>query len=138
MLLGTAWLLMGTIAGTGHDVFGRESSGVQLVPAVKAAMARLPADTPFYSVAKLDHTMPFYLGHTMIMVQEPDELQFGVTTEPQKWVPTIDEWIQRWDAQRYGRALMPPGRYDELLAKHVPMQVIARDDRRVIVEKPQP
>ncbi|MEA3111016.1 MAG: hypothetical protein QOG58_815 [Caballeronia sp.] len=138
MLLGTAWLLMGTIAGTGHDVFGRESSGVQLVPAVKAAMARLPADTPFYSVAKLDHTMPFYLGHTMIMVQEPDELQFGVTTEPQKWVPTIDEWIQRWDAQRYGLALMPPGRYDELLAKHVPMQVIARDDRRVIVEKPQP
>jgi hypothetical protein len=111
---------------------------VQLVPAVKAAMARLPADTPFYSVAKLDHTMPFYLGHTMIMVQEPDELQFGVTTEPQKWVPTIDEWIQRWDAQRYGLALMPPGRYDELLAKQVPMQVIARDDRRVIVEKPQP
>jgi 4-amino-4-deoxy-L-arabinose transferase-like glycosyltransferase len=138
VLLGTAWLLMGTIAGTGHDVFGRESSGVQLVPAVKAAMARLPADTPFYSVAKLDHTMPFYLGHTMIMVQEPDELEFGVTTEPQKWLPTIDAWIQRWNAEPYGLALMPPGRYDELLAKHVPMQVVARDERRVIVEKPQP
>jgi len=138
VLLGTAWLLIGTIAGTGHDVFGRESSGVKLVPAVKAAMAKLPADTPFYSVAKLDHTMPFYLGHTMIMVQEPDELQFGVTTEPQKWLPTIDAWIERWDADRYALALMPPGRYDEMLAKNVPMIVIARDDRRVIVEKPQP
>jgi 4-amino-4-deoxy-L-arabinose transferase-like glycosyltransferase len=135
--LGAAWLLMGTIAGTGHDVFGRESSGVQLVPAVKAAMAKLPPDTPFYSIAKLDHTMPFYLGHTMIMVQEPDELQFGVSTEPQKWIPTIDAWITRWDAEPYGLALMPPGRYDELAAKHVPMQVIARDDRRVIVEKPR-
>jgi hypothetical protein len=117
-------------------VFGRESSGVKLAPAVKAAMAKLPADTPFYSIAKLDHTMPFYLGHTMIMVQEADELRFGVETEPRKWVPTIDEWLKRWDAGRYGLALMPPGRYDELLARHVPMQVIARDDRRVIVEKP--
>jgi 4-amino-4-deoxy-L-arabinose transferase-like glycosyltransferase len=135
-MLGAAWLMMGTIAGTGHDVFGRESSGVLLVPAVKAAMAKLPPDTPFYSVAKLDHTLPFYLGRTMIMVQEPDELRFGVTTEPQKWIPTIDAWIARWDAERYGLALIPPGRYDELLAKHVPMEVIARDDRRVIVEKP--
>jgi 4-amino-4-deoxy-L-arabinose transferase-like glycosyltransferase len=134
--LGAAWLLLGTIAGTGHDVFGRESSGVQLVPAVKAAMAKLPPDTPFYSIAKLDHTMPFYLGHTMIMVQEADELTFGVNAEPQKWIPSIDEWVRRWDADRYGLALMPPARYDELAARHVPMQVIARDARRVIVEKP--
>ncbi|BAO86279.1 glycosyltransferase family 39 protein [Caballeronia cordobensis] len=136
--LGAAWLLLGTIAGTGHDVFGKESSGVKLVPAVTAAMAKLPPDTPFYSIAKLDHTMPFYLGHTMIMVQEADELTFGVQTEPQKWVPSLDEWIRRWDADRYALALMGPGRYDELAARHVPMQVIARDARRVIVEKPQP
>ena len=115
---------------------GRESSGVLLVPAVKAAMARLPADTPFYSIAKLDHTLPFYLGHTMIMVQEADELGFGVRTEPQKWLPTIDDWIRVWNADKYGLALLPPSRYNEMLARHVPMQVIARDDRRVIVEKP--
>ncbi len=77
---GAAWLLIGTIAGTGHDVFGRLSSGAPLVPAIKAAMAKLPADTPFYSVGELDHTMPFYLGHTMIMVQQPDELEFGGPT----------------------------------------------------------
>ncbi|KNH05101.1 Polymyxin resistance protein ArnT, undecaprenyl phosphate-alpha-L-Ara4N transferase Melittin resistance protein PqaB [Candidatus Burkholderia brachyanthoides] len=136
--LGAAWLLLGTIAGTGHDVFGTESSGVKLVLAVKAAMAKLPADTPFYSIAKLDHTMLFYLDHTMIMVQEADELTFGVQTEPQKWVPSIDEWVKRWDAERYGLALMPPSRYDELEKRHVPMQVIARAARRVIVEKPQP
>jgi 4-amino-4-deoxy-L-arabinose transferase-like glycosyltransferase len=136
--LGAAWLLLGTIAGTGHDVFGTESSGVKLVPAVKAAMAKLPPDTPFYSIAKLDHTMPFYLGRTMTMVQESDELRFGVTTEPQKWLPTIDDWVRRWNADRYALALLPPGRYDEMLARGVPMQVIARDARRVIVEKPQP
>ena len=133
---GAAWLLMGTIAGTGHDVFGRLSSGAPLAPAIKAAIARLPPDTPFYSVGVLDHTLPFYVDHTMIMVEHPDELAFGVSVEPQKWVPTLDEWIKRWDADRYALALIPPDRYKKLLAEHVPMQVIARDPRRVIVEKP--
>ena len=133
---GAAWLLMGTIAGTGHDVFGRLSSGAPLAPAIKAAIARLPPDTPFYSVGVLDHTLPFYVNHTMIMVEHPDELAFGVSVEPQKWVPTVDEWIKRWDADRYALALIPPDRYQKLLAQHVPMQVVASDPRRVIVEKP--
>jgi 4-amino-4-deoxy-L-arabinose transferase-like glycosyltransferase len=133
---GAAWLLMGTIAGTGHDVFGRLSSGAPLAPAIKAAIAMLPPDTPFYSVGVLDHTLPFYVDHTMIMVEHPDELAFGVSVEPQKWVPTVDEWIKRWDADRYALALIPPDRYQKLLAQHVPMQVVASDPRRVIVEKP--
>jgi hypothetical protein len=118
-------------------VFGRLSSGAPLAPAIKAAIAKLPPDTPFYSVGVLDHTLPFYADHTMIMVEHPDELAFGVSIEPQKWVPTVDEWVKRWDAERYALALLPPGRYGELLAQHVPMQVIARDSRRVIVEKPE-
>ena len=133
---GAAWLLMGTIAGTGHDVFGRLSSGAPLAPAIKAAIAKQPPDTPFYSVGVLDHTLPFYVDHTMIMVEHPDELAFGVSVEPQKWVPTVDEWIKRWDADRYALALIPPDRYQKLLAQHVPMQVVASDPRRVIVEKP--
>ncbi|HTI16186.1 MAG TPA: glycosyltransferase family 39 protein [Trinickia sp.] len=133
---GAAWLLLATIAGTGHDVFGQQSSGAPLAPAVKAALARLPADTPFYSVGVLDHTMPFYIGHTMIMVQDPNELAFGVHQEPQKWVPTIAEWITRWRATPYALALIPRERYPELVAQHVPMRVVASDERRVIVEKP--
>ena len=135
---GFAWLLFGTIGGTGHEVFGRLSSGAPIAPAIKAAIAKLPPDTPFYSVDVLDHTLPFYIDHTMIMVQHADELAFGISVEPQKWVPTVDAWIPRWEADRYALALMSPARYDQLLAQHVPMQVVVRDPRRVIVEKPQP
>ncbi|HEY3538327.1 MAG TPA: glycosyltransferase family 39 protein [Trinickia sp.] len=131
-----AWLMLATIAGTGHEAFGRYSSGALLAPAVKAALARLPADAPFYSVGLLDHTLPFYVGHTTIMVQDANELTFGVHQEPQKWVPTIAEWIERWKAAPYGLAVMTLSRYDELAAAHVPMRVIARDTRRVVVEKP--
>ncbi len=135
-VFGAAWVLLASIAGTGHEAFGRQSSGALLAPAVKAALAQLPADTPFYSVDVLDHTVPFYVGHTMIMVQQPDELRFGVTQEPQKWLPTVDAWIARWKTETHALALMRPDMYDRLSAAHVPMRVIARAASRVIVEKP--
>ncbi|MBR8122770.1 glycosyltransferase family 39 protein [Burkholderia multivorans] len=134
---GAAWLIFGTIGGTGHDEFGRYSSGALLAPAVRAELAKLPPDTPFYSIEMLDHTFPFYVGHTTIMVHRQDELAFGISVEPNKWVPTVDEWIARWKEDTHALAIMPPGEYDALVKQQVPMRVIARDNRRVIVEKPQ-
>jgi 4-amino-4-deoxy-L-arabinose transferase-like glycosyltransferase len=136
VVFGAAWVMLCTIAGTGHDAFGRQSSGALLAPAVKAALARLPADTPFYAVGYLDHTLPFYVGHTTIMVENPDELAFGVSQEPSKWVPTVQDWIARWNADPHALAVMRPDRYAALAAEQVPMRVIARDARRVVVEKP--
>ena len=134
---GAAWLAFGTIGGTGHDEFGRYSSGALLAPTVRAELAKLPADTPFYSIEMLDHTFPFYMGHTTIMVQRQDELAFGISMEPNKWIPTVDEWITRWKQETHALAIMPPGEYDTLVKQGVPMRVVARDNRRVIVEKPQ-
>ncbi|RQS18672.1 glycosyltransferase family 39 protein [Burkholderia sp. Bp8998] len=134
---GAAWLAFGTIGGTGHDEFGRYSSGALLAPAVRAELAKLPPDTPFYSIEMLDHTFPFYMGHTTIMVQRQDELAFGISVEPNKWIPTVDQWIERWKQETHALAIMPPGQYDTLVKQGVPMRVIARDSRRVIVEKPQ-
>ncbi|WP_153100426.1 glycosyltransferase family 39 protein [Paraburkholderia hayleyella] len=136
VMFGAAWLLLGTIAGTGHNIFGRLSSGAPLAPTIRAVLDKMPPDTPFYSVGVLDHTLPFYIGHTTIMVQHADELAFGVSVEPQKWVPTLDAWRQRWAAEPYALALLPVEKYEEFQAQHVPMQVIARDSRRVIVAKP--
>ncbi|MEF9443711.1 glycosyltransferase family 39 protein [Burkholderia cenocepacia] len=134
---GAAWLAFGTIGGTGHDEFGRYSSGALLAPAVRAELAKLPPDTPFYSIEMLDHTFPFYMGHTTIMVQRQDELAFGISVEPNKWIPTVGEWVTRWKQDTHALAIMPPGQYDALAKEGVPMRVVARDNRRVIVEKPQ-
>ncbi|MGI4902203.1 MAG: glycosyltransferase family 39 protein [Janthinobacterium lividum] len=135
VVFAAAWFLAVSVAGNAHEIFGKQSSGVSLVPAVKAAMATLPPNTPFYSVGVLDHTMPFYLDHTMIMVAHPDELDFGIRVEPQKWLPTFDAWIERWNSDPHALALMPPDIYKRMLARGVPMQLIAADARRVIVEK---
>ncbi|KHJ61441.1 4-amino-4-deoxy-L-arabinose transferase, partial [Burkholderia glumae] len=136
LVFGAGWLLLGTIGGTGHDAFGRYSSGALLAPAVRAAFAKLPPGTPFYSIEMLDHTLPFYVGHTTTLVAYQDELAFGISQQPEKWVPTIAEWERRWRAEPAALAVMRPERYAALAAQGLPMTVIARDTRRVIVEKP--
>ncbi len=136
-VFGAGWLALGTIGGTGHDAFGRYSSGALLAPAVRAEFAKLPPDTPFYSVEMLDHTLPFYSRHVTTLVAYQDELAFGISQEPQKWVSTIAEWERRWRADGPALALLRPERYDVLAKEGLPMTVIARDNRRVVVANPQ-
>ena len=127
------FFLCAIIAGTGHETLGRAVSGIDLVERVKAS---IPEKVNFYSVRLLDHTAPFYLGRTMIMVESPDELEFGVNQEPDLWMPTLDAFIARWQEDQTAYALMVPEQFDALKAQHFPMQEVDRDSRRVIVKHP--
>ena len=127
------FFLCAIIAGTGHETLGRAVSGIDLVEQVKAG---IPENVNFYSVNILDHTVPFYLGRTMIMVASPDELEFGVQQEPQLWMPTLKAFIARWKEDGAAYALMVPEQYIELQKQGLPMQEVGRDSRRVIVKHP--
>ena len=72
----------------------------------------------------------------MIMVEFPDELQFGVDQEPERWAPTLNDFIERWKAQPNAYALMVPPQYTELERMGLPMEIVDRDSRRVIVKHP--
>ncbi|AQV98073.1 4-amino-4-deoxy-L-arabinose transferase [Cupriavidus necator] len=125
-----AMFLCCTMALRAHEAMGRPSSGADLVPAINAV---LTADTPLYSVRLLDHTLPFYLRRTTILVEHPDELEFGVGQEPQKWIPTVEGFIARWQDGQRAVAIMAPETYAALTARGVPMHKIAGDRRRVAV-----
>ncbi len=130
---GVGFFLCAIIAGTGHETLGRAVSGVDLANRVKA---NIPQNVNFYSVRLLDHTMPFYLERTMIMVEDPDELRFGVNQQPELWLPTLDAFIVRWREDQTAYAMMVPEQYEALQAQNLPMQEIDRDSRRVIVKHP--
>ena len=127
------FFLCALIAGTGHETLGRAVSGIDLVEKVKSG---IPEKVNFYSVRILDHTVPFYLGRTMIMVEFLDELKFGAQQEPELWLPTLDAFIERWKEDQTAYALMVPEQYIELQKLNVPMQEVGRDSRRVIVKHP--
>ncbi|HEX6020303.1 MAG TPA: glycosyltransferase family 39 protein [Burkholderiaceae bacterium] len=119
-----------TVALVGHETLGRARSGIDLVPAMQS---RLEPQMPLYGVKLLDHTLPFYLRHTLTMVESPDELEFGTRQEPAKWLPTMAAFRQRWVDGTPALALMRPDTYAQLEQQGLPMIEIGRDTRRVVV-----
>jgi hypothetical protein len=120
------------IAMSGHEAVGRLSSARELVRAVGDQFA---PDQPFYSVRFYDHTLPFYLKRTVTLVDYADEMAFGIGREPHKVVPTVDEFVKRWGADRAPSAVMGPDTFETLAQAGVPMRVIWKDPRRVLVVK---
>jgi 4-amino-4-deoxy-L-arabinose transferase-like glycosyltransferase len=119
-----------TLGLLGHQTMGRPASGVDLVPGLQKL---LTPEMTLYSVRYLDHTLPFYLRRTTVMVQEPDELEFGTQQEPQKWLPTLDAFKAVWTSGPPAMALMTPSQFKQLQADQLPMTPVAHDARRVVV-----
>jgi 4-amino-4-deoxy-L-arabinose transferase-like glycosyltransferase len=125
-----AFFIATTLSILGHESLGRPASGADLRPAVNAV---LTPGMPLYGVRTLDHTLPFYLQHTLVMVEEPDELEFGTVQEPQKWLPTLAAFRQVWRAGPRALAVMSADTFEILRAEPLPMTLIARDETRVVV-----
>ncbi|EHP38824.1 glycosyl transferase family protein [Cupriavidus basilensis OR16] len=104
-----------------------------LASPVVATLAVLKDDMPIYGVRTLDHTLPFYLRHTTVMVEHPDELEFGTQQEPQKWLPTLESFIARWRERPPALAIMSADTYRELTTRQIPMYLVAQDQRRIVV-----
>jgi hypothetical protein len=90
---------------------------------------------PFYSVDTYDQSLQFYLRRSTTMVSYKDELGFGIAQEPGKFIPDMAQFEQTWNADRDALALMSPNTYDRLRAQGLPMRLVARDTRRVIVSR---
>ncbi|HEY6897778.1 MAG TPA: hypothetical protein VI279_11000, partial [Rhodocyclaceae bacterium] len=117
----------------GHDALAPFNSARDIASKVRPL---LTPGVPVYSVNGYEQTIPFYLKHTMTLVNYHDEMEFGLKQEPQKWIPTVPEFKRRWAADRDAFAAMSLSNYDSLKAEGLPMVELARDKRNVIVRKP--
>ena len=135
LIFSSTMIMVALTAGTGHESVGRLLSGFDLAQKAKPLIQTSDA---LYGVRMLDHTVPFYLEHPLIMVEFKDELAFGISQEAEKWIPTLEEWMALWIANPNKKefALMTPHLYQELLQKKFPMEVVAEDHLRIIIGKP--
>jgi len=124
--LGSSALLLG------HDHLAPYTSTRDLVA---QALPRIKPGLPFYSVLSYEQTLPFYLKRTLTLVANQNEMDFGLEHEPQKWIPTVDEFKARWREDRGAYAVMKIDVFVKLLAEGLPMAEIARNRRYVIAEK---
>ena len=127
---GLAMFIATSIGVVGHETLGRSVSGIDLVPPIQAL---LKPGMPLYGVRLLDHTLPFYLRRPLVMVEGPDELEFGVQQEPQKWLPTMAAFRERWQSGAPALAVMSHETFESLRAESLLMIPVAQDPRRVVV-----
>ncbi len=134
-LAGVVVLAAGTVLATlaaldGHD----EHASIKSSRDVGAVLRPLlSADASVFSVAMYDQTLPFYLDRNVTLVAWTDEFAFGQSRDPGRWIPTVAEFAQRWQALDDGAAMMKPETWSSLSASGLPMHVVFRDARRVVV-----
>lgn len=131
--LSIAALIAYQLIFSGHESLAPTNSSVYLAEQIKP---HLRPGIPFYSVQMYDQTLPFYLKRTFTQVAYLDELAFGLQQEPEKWIPDMASFEQKWRTEPYALAIMTPATYEALRNHALPMQEIARDVRRVVVRTP--
>lgn len=105
--------------------------------ALAAQIGRVgPADAPVYSVQMYDQTLPFYLGRLVTVAAFTGELEPGIRADPARQLATLDEFRNRWRADRAAFAVMPPETFEALRREGLPMVVLAEDAKKVLVRKP--
>jgi hypothetical protein len=95
----------------------------------------MPREAPLYSIASYDQTLPFYWGRTVELVSFRGELDYGLKRDPGAEIPTVDEFVERWNAESNAFAVMEKPMFDELMRRKVPMREIARDAGRVLAAR---
>ncbi len=134
MLLAAGSLAAVLIGSAGHDAFGQLRSSKRVVEQISRY---LRPDTEIYSLrTAYDQTFPFYLRRPVIEVDYRDEFEYGQEAEPGKAIPTLNEFIARWQAAPHAMAMLGESTFSELQQRGVAMQVVYQDVRRMVVIKP--
>jgi 4-amino-4-deoxy-L-arabinose transferase-like glycosyltransferase len=122
------------IAVSGYETLSPAISAYDIVERIRPQMK---TDAPFYFVDTFDHTLLFYLGRTVTMVQYRDELSAAIDWEPHRFIFDVDAFARAWRSDRDAYAMFSAADYARLRPTlDLPMQVIASDPRRIIVRKP--
>lgn len=132
MILALGACFGGSALLIGHDHLAPYTSARGLAA---QALPRIKPGLPFYSVLSYEQTLPFYLGRTVTLVANQNEMGFGLRQEPQRWIATLAEFKDRWREDREAYAVMKIDVFERLAAEGLPMAEIARDRRYVIAEK---
>jgi hypothetical protein len=120
------------VALVGHATQAPIYSAAGLIASVQPP---IPREAHVYTVDAYDHTIPWYLRRTVTMVSYKDELGAAVQWEPGKFVPDLASFARLWRDEQGAYAFVAARDIDRMRAE-LPMQIIARDPRYVIVRKP--
>ncbi|MFH1044209.1 MAG: glycosyltransferase family 39 protein [Pseudomonadota bacterium] len=131
-LMAFSGLAFAQLVLSGHESLSTANSAYHIAQKIKP---ELKPGMPFYSVDTYDQSLQFYLQRSTTMVGYKDELGFGIEQEPQKFIADFARFEKIWNADREALALMSRHAYETFSAKGLPMRLVARDTRRIVVAR---
>ena len=133
VVLAFSSLIATQAATSGYNTIAPERSSYILADAIKPL---IKPDVPFYSVFCYEQTLPFYLKRTFTLVNYRDEMDFGITQEPERWIPSIEALAKRWSTDTAAYAIVQTQMLHLLQEQGMAMKEIYRDEQYVVVSKP--
>jgi len=133
-----AWLAAGGAGAAlavliGYQALAPLYSARQIVERVRPQLDAAPR---LYFYDTFDHSFLFYARRTATMVMYKDELSAPIGRQHGSFISDAGEFERMWRSIPGAVALMRPREYDALAARGLPMRVLARDPRRVVVMRP--
>ncbi len=132
LAIGVSSLLGMQLIISGHQSLAPVYSSYHIVQKIKP---ELTPQTRLYFVGMFEHSLPFYLQRTLTIVAFKDELAAAIDWEPQRYVDSFAAFEKRWLDDADAIAVMAPDVHASFQLRALPMRVIARDARRVVVHR---
>jgi len=132
--LAMAQMLAVLMLMSAYEVWAQYRSLGRLVMAPVVQQVLRP-ETRVYAVRAYDQTLPFYLRRPVVLVEYVSEFEFGQKQEPSRWVPTLEAFLTRWQAETSALAYMEPKTLELLKRRGVPLRVLHEDALRVLVSR---
>jgi 4-amino-4-deoxy-L-arabinose transferase-like glycosyltransferase len=132
LVLSLSALISAQIGLSGYETVARERSAKHIAEAIRD---EVKLNIPFYSLVTYEQTLPFYLKRTFTLVQYQDEMAYGIKQEPQRYIPTLEEFAVKWAAQPEALAIMTIYAYPAVQKLNLKMKVIFQDDQHIVIKK---
>jgi 4-amino-4-deoxy-L-arabinose transferase-like glycosyltransferase len=135
VVVGLGSLLAVQLALSGMHLLDERYSSERPIEFLAQEGFQFPRDLPFYSVGMLDQSVLFYLGRSVTLVGAKDELAPGIAAEPEKYIATAQEFLERWRNHPEAFAIMRPEMYEELKRQGLQGRVLVADRERLIIAR---
>jgi hypothetical protein len=95
----------------------------------------LPADAPVFSFQYYPEAAAFYLGRSVTIVEYEGELAMGVRLEPEKYIKTHAEFLEKWRSLDQAAVVLKLNRLHNLDVEALQGRVVYKGPKTMVIIK---